>query len=53
MLRGRLTVSIGVATTTGRESVEPSMLVRGADAALYQAKRDGRNLVRVAEPANA
>lgn len=53
MLRGRLTVSIGVATTTGKETIDPSTLVRAADAALYQAKRDGRNLVRVAEPANA
>src|SRR5688500_5422634 len=51
MLRGRLTVSIGVATTTGKETIEPSALVRAADAALYQAKRDGRNLVRVAETA--
>ncbi len=53
MLRGRLTVSIGVATTAGKETVEPSALVRAADAALYQAKRDGRNLVRVAENATA
>jgi diguanylate cyclase (GGDEF)-like protein len=51
MLRGRLTVSIGVATTAGKETLEPSTLVRAADAALYQAKRDGRNLVRVAESA--
>ena len=51
MLRGRLTVSIGVATTAGKETLEPSTLVRAADAALYQAKRDGRNLVRVAEAA--
>jgi diguanylate cyclase (GGDEF)-like protein len=46
--RGRLTVSIGVATMTGGEDGEPSSLVRAADGALYQAKRDGRNLVRVA-----
>ena len=46
--RGRLTVSIGVATTIATEDVEPSALVRDADAVLYQAKRDGRNLVRVA-----
>jgi diguanylate cyclase (GGDEF)-like protein len=53
MVRGRLTVSVGVATVSGKETTEsdPSRLVRAADAALYQAKRDGRNLVRVAEPA--
>jgi diguanylate cyclase (GGDEF)-like protein len=45
--RGRLTVSIGVATMIGDEG-ESSALVKAADAALYQAKRDGRNLVRVA-----
>lgn len=47
--RGRLTVSIGVATMTGRDDGEPSALVKAADGALYHAKRDGRNLVRVAE----
>lgn len=49
--RGRLTVSIGVATTTAKEEVDPSTLVRAADGALYQAKGDGRNLVRVNETA--
>lgn len=44
-----ITVSVGVATMTGSEEGEPSSLVRAADGALYQAKRDGRNLVRVAE----
>lgn len=51
--RGRLTVSIGVATMTGRDDGEPSALVKAADGALYQAKRDGRNLVRVADGVNA
>ena len=53
MLRGRLTVSIGAATMTGKETIEAATLVRAADAALYQAKRDGRNRVRVAAPVNA
>jgi diguanylate cyclase (GGDEF)-like protein len=46
--RGRLTVSIGVATMTGGEDGEPSALVKAADDALYRAKKDGRNLVRIA-----
>jgi len=48
---GTISVSIGVATMTGAEDGEPSALVRAADGALYQAKRDGRNLVRIADPA--
>ena len=47
--RGRLTISVGVATMVGSEERDGSALVKAADAALYQAKRDGRNLVRVAE----
>jgi diguanylate cyclase (GGDEF)-like protein len=49
MPQKRLTVSVGVATMHASETVEPSTLVRAADAALYKAKQDGRNLVRVAE----
>jgi diguanylate cyclase (GGDEF)-like protein len=51
--RGRLTISVGVATTVGSEDRDGSALVKAADAALYQAKRDGRNLVRVAESSPA
>ena len=38
---GRMTTSIGVACSD--EFTNPHSLVAGADAALYQAKRDGRN----------
>ncbi len=51
--RGRLTISVGVATMVGSEDRHSSALVKAADAALYQAKRDGRNLVRVAESSPA
>jgi diguanylate cyclase (GGDEF)-like protein len=50
MARGCVTVSIGIATMGGKETTDPSTLIKAADAALYQAKRDGRNRVRVAEP---
>ena len=40
-----LTISIGVATTTGEEALTPAELLRRADDRLYQAKRDGRNRV--------
>jgi diguanylate cyclase (GGDEF)-like protein len=40
-----VTVSIGVATTTGEEALTPGELLRRADERLYQAKRDGRNCV--------
>jgi diguanylate cyclase (GGDEF)-like protein len=41
----RLTVSLGVASTTGDESLTVPELMRQADEKLYQAKRDGRNCV--------
>lgn len=43
---GRVTVSAGVALLAGDESCD--LLVSRADAALYEAKADGRNLVRLA-----
>jgi diguanylate cyclase (GGDEF)-like protein len=47
--RGHITASIGVSDATpGRDT--PSSLLRRADAALYAAKRGGRNCVRI-EPA--
>ena len=41
----KLTVSVGVATTTGDTVLTPAELLRQADEKLYQAKRGGRNRV--------
>lgn len=41
----RLTVSVGVATTSGETTLTPSELVRSADEKLFLAKRGGRNRV--------
>jgi len=46
-----VTVSIGVVTTHGDDHVDAC--IARADAALYRAKRDGRNCFRIAEPAAA
>jgi diguanylate cyclase (GGDEF)-like protein len=43
---GRVTVSIGVATTMAGETRSADSLVAAADAALYDAKHAGRNTVR-------
>jgi diguanylate cyclase (GGDEF)-like protein len=41
----KMTISIGVASTTGDMAMTPSNLLRTADENLYQAKRAGRNKV--------
>lgn len=45
--RASLTISVGLAATAGWEG-DVTRLVGAADAALYQAKRDGRNCVVIA-----
>jgi diguanylate cyclase (GGDEF)-like protein len=45
-----VTVSIGIATQRGDAPVEIEALIGAADRALYQAKRNGRNLTAAVQP---
>lgn len=51
--QGQVTVSIGVAAVMPEMSIEPDELVRRADAALYRAKAEGRNCVRLCDSMSA
>ena len=46
---GRVTVSVGVASTIPEATTEPSSLVEAADQAMYQAKQAGRNRIAIGE----
>ncbi len=50
---GRVTVSIGAAVMMPGNKLEPGELIRQADAALYRAKNDGRNCIRLGQTRTA
>ena len=50
---GQVTISIGVSTTVPTPTAPAESIIAAADAALYEAKRAGRNCVKFREPDNA
>ncbi|MEO8360866.1 MAG: diguanylate cyclase [Vicinamibacteria bacterium] len=52
-IQGRVTISAGVVSYLLSTTSEAHRLLRSADAALYQAKRDGRNRVQAGAMVNA
>jgi diguanylate cyclase (GGDEF)-like protein len=46
-----LTISIGVSTMVTDRELDAEILIRSADEALYTAKTEGRNQVRIADQA--
>jgi len=47
---GRITVSLGCAAMVPAQGEESVILLQLADAALYEAKRTGRNRARITDP---
>lgn len=46
----RITISIGIAQVTSEQEITPETIMETADAALYKAKHEGRNTIRILNP---